>query len=131
MDGSAPTVLGVVISVVGVIGSVVVARISTPKPKPDDQAAVGSSTPSSTAGTGSGLQVSPEIWRDLLARITGLETEVRSLKDAVELQTGKVTWLERQLRAAMRIIRAQSRTLRRNGLPDEQIPDTLIPYSID
>jgi hypothetical protein len=31
----------------------------------------------------------------------------------------------------MRIIRAQSRTLRRAGLLDEVIPQALIPYSID
>jgi hypothetical protein len=122
MDGSAPTVLGVLIAVVGTIGSVIVARISTPKSRGDEQPGL---------PPAEGLPVSPEIWNTLIDRITGLETEVRSLKDAVELQTGKVTWLERQLRAAMRIIRTQSRTLRRAGLPDEPIPDALIPYSID
>jgi len=124
--GGDSTVLGVIIAVVGVVGSVLVARISTPRsptPRPD--------APPAALPPGEGLSVSPEIWRSLSGRISELETKVAGLTEAVSKQTERVTFLERLLRTAMRIIRQQQRTLRRAGLPDEEIPRVLLPYSID
>lgn len=124
--GGDSTVLGVIIAVVGVVGSVLVARISTPKPP-----AVPAPDAPPALPPGEGLSVSPEIWRNLNGRIGELEMKVEGLTEAVSRQTERVTFLERLLRTAMRIIRQQSRTLRRAGLQDEEIPRVLLPYSID
>lgn len=126
--GGDSTVLGVIIAVVGVFGSVLVAKISTPKQRPSEQ-----DTPAALPALPAGgeLAVSPEIWRDLSGRISELDAKVSHLTEVVERQTERVTFLERLLRTAMRIIRQQQRTLRRAGLPDEEIPRVLLPYSID
>lgn len=126
--GDDQTVLGVIIAVVGCVGAVLVARVSTPRSREDPP------TPAAITGavaTHNGLQVSPEIWRDLVGRISGLEAEVHELKLTIEDVGKDRAQLDQHLRAAMRIVRAQSRTLRRAGLPDELIPPALIPYSID
>jgi hypothetical protein len=122
--GSDGTVLGVIIAVVGVVGSVLVARISTPR-QPIEPPQFGD------APSHDELQVSPEIWRHFSGKISTLETKVDHLTDLVEKQTERVTTLTQLVRMAMRIVRQQSRTLRRAGLPDEPVPDVLIPYSID
>ncbi|WP_328962982.1 hypothetical protein [Streptomyces virginiae] len=124
--GTEGTVLGVVIAVVGVIGSVLVARVSAPRPAPaagppledDDRAAPA-------------LEVSPEIFSHFSNRIRSLEDKVDHLTTAFEAQTIRVTTLERLLRQAMRIIRAANKRLRGAGLEPEPVPRELIPYSID
>lgn len=121
--GSDSTILGVIIAVIGTIGSVLVARISAPRahrPEPEAPAAL---------PAGDGLKVSPEIWRDLSGRISELDAKVSHLTEVVERQTEQVTFLERLLRTAMRIIRRQQATLRRAGLPEEPIPAILMPYA--
>lgn len=123
--GGDSTVLGVIIAVVGVVGSVLVARISTPKGPaipPVDPPAL---------PPGEELSVSPQIWAHFSGKITTLEGKVDRLTELVERQSERVSFLERLLRMAMRIIRQQSRTLRRAGLPDEEVPLILRPYSID
>lgn len=120
--GSDSTILGVIIAVVGTIGSVLVARISTPRQhhaEPEMPA----------LPPGDGLKVSPEIWRDLSGRIAELDAKVSHLTEVVERQTEQVGFLERLLRTAMRIIRRQQVTLRRAGLPEEPIPAILMPYA--
>ncbi|MFJ9952330.1 hypothetical protein [Kitasatospora sp. NPDC091207] len=125
-DG-AGTVLGVVIAVTGVIGSVLVARVSTPR------RSLESTAPSEVPQVPGHdeLQASPEIWQHFSGRISGLESKVDHLTDLVEQQTERVTTLTQLVRMAMRIVRQQSRTLRRSGLQDEPVPDVLIPYSIE
>jgi hypothetical protein len=119
--GADSTVLGVVIAVVGALASILVAWVARPR---------GTSAPVELP-PGDGLTISPEIWRSLNGRIEQLETTVKTLAEEDSRNKERVTFLERLLRTAMRIIRAQSRTLRRADLPDEQIPARLIPYSID
>lgn len=116
------TILGVVIAIVGVVGSVLVARISTPRtasierPGVEDEERPGE------------LKVSPEIWR----RFSVLEDKVDHLTAIVEEQREKVSTLERLLRVAMRIIRhANRRLVTVHEQPPEEIPRELIPYSID
>jgi hypothetical protein len=129
VGGDSQTVLGVVIALIGMVGAVLVARISSPA-RADPQAVTGRTDGPKPAGP-DGLLVSPEIWRDLSGRITSLETEVHELKGVVEQGAARMAELDFLLRAALRIIRAQSRTLRRAGLPDEELPPALVPYSID
>ncbi|MFI5808963.1 hypothetical protein [Streptomyces sp. NPDC051561] len=115
------TVLGVAIAVVGAFGSVLVARISTPRPGADrpaldvDERDVGE------------LRVSSEIWQ----RFKILEGKVDHLTVIVEQQREQVTKLERLLRLAMRVIRRANRRLRLGQLEPEEVPVELIPYSID
>ncbi|RDG37978.1 hypothetical protein [Streptomyces corynorhini] len=112
------TVLGVIIAVVGVIGAVLVARVSTPRPAagaPEDDADADE------------LRVSPEIWR----RFEVLEQKVDHLTSIVEHQKEKVTALERLLRMAMRIVRRANVRLVARQEPPEEIPTELIPYSLD
>jgi uncharacterized protein involved in exopolysaccharide biosynthesis len=125
MGPESQNILGVVIAVVGVVGAVLVALISTPRVRTEEAPAP------APAATPEGLLVSPEIWRDLSRRITGLETEVHELTVTVKRGEDRMIELDRLLRDALRIIRAQSRTLRRARLPDETLPPALVPYSID
>lgn len=124
--GADSGLLGVVIAVVGVIGSVLVARISNPHGRDQDDdgrepAVEGGESRSNE------LKVSPEIWR----RFTVLETKVDHLTAIVEEQRTKVTKLERLLRLALRIIRRANRRLRAAELTPEEVPAELIPYSIE
>ncbi|MGW6912612.1 hypothetical protein ACWGB8_02120 [Kitasatospora sp. NPDC054939] len=124
MPGSEGTVIGVIIAVVGVFGSVLVARMSVPRGEVGRQVEVPEPPHDE-------LQVSPEIWRHFNNKIGNLETKVDHLTELVEQQTERVTTLTGLVRMAMRIIRRQSKTLRRAGLPDEPIPEVLVPYSIE
>lgn len=118
--GDDGTVLGVVIAVVGVIGSVLVARVSAPSP---DRPVLESEDSRDV----SELRVSPEIWE----RFAVLEAKVDHLTELVEKKKEEVTALERLLRMAMRIVRRANRRLARSGAPPEEVPRELIPYSID
>ncbi|MFF8679480.1 hypothetical protein ACF07F_16375 [Streptomyces sp. NPDC015237] len=114
------TVLGVVIAVIGLVGSVLVARISTPRDRtPQERASEG--------GDEGDLKVSPEIWR----RFSVLEDKVDHLTAMVEEQKEKVSTLERLLRMAMRIVRRANRRLVARQEAPEEIPRELVPYSID
>ncbi len=129
--GSDGTILGVIIAVIGVIGAVLVARVSTPQ-SPRVVPPPPAAPPEVQLPAGhEGLLVSPEIWTHFSGRIGGLEAKVDHLTELVEHQTERNTLLDKWLRLAMRIIRRQARTLRQNGLPQEQIPQELIPFSID
>lgn len=121
--GAENSILGVIIAVLGLMGAVLVAWISRPR-EPRMPAEL-------PATAGDDLSVSPQILVYFSGRIETLEGKVDHLTALVEQQTERVGFLERLLRTAMRIIRAQSRTLRKAGLPDEQIPAVLMPYSID
>jgi hypothetical protein len=122
--GTDQTVLGVVIAVVGVIGSVLVARISMPRAAP-------TAAPLEPVEGGPALEVSPEIWTHMSGKITTLEAKVDHLTELVEHQTVRVSTLERLLRQAMRVIRRCNSRLRKAGLDPEPVPPELIPYSID
>lgn len=124
--GSDSTVLGVVIAVVGVIGSVLVARVSAPRP-----AAAGPVGDLDDERPPGALEVSPEIWQHFSGKITTLEGKVDHLTDLVEAQTTRLTRLERLLRQAMRLLRSAHKQLRGAGLEPEPVPPELIPYSID
>ncbi|MCX4780045.1 hypothetical protein [Streptomyces sp. NBC_01264] len=121
--GSENSVLGVIIAVIGLIGSVLVARLSAPKP--------------AATGAGAGdegppvLEVAPEIWRDMSGKISTLEGKVDHLTRLVEQQTTRVTTLEKLLRHAMRLLRSAHRQLRAAGTVPDPVPPELIPYSID
>lgn len=128
--GTEGTVLGVVIAVVGVIGSVLVARVSAPRPAP------------ATAGTASPvdldddrppvvLEVSPDLFQHFSGRIRGLEDKVDHLTELVEAQTIRVTALEKLLRQSMRLLRRAHQQLRIKGTEPDPVPPELIPYSID
>lgn len=114
------TVLGVVIAVIGLVGSVLVARISAPRDRP----ALERLADEPEEGE---LKVSPEIWR----RFSVLEEKVDHLTAIVEQQKEKVTYLERLLRMAMRIVRRANRRLATHGELPEEVPRELVPYSID
>ncbi|MFI6639937.1 hypothetical protein [Streptomyces sp. NPDC050504] len=122
------SVLGVVIAVVGMVGSVLVARISSPRAR-----VVG--PPVEEDETAGPLAVSPEIWTQLNSKITTLEGEVAAVRreatEAAVLYSSRVSLLEGLLRQAMRIIRRTNRRLTGAGLPPEEVPADLIPYSID
>lgn len=126
--GAENGLLGVVIAIVGVVGSVLVARISNPRRRDQDderderEPAVEGGGPQSTE-----LKVSPEIWR----RFTVLEQKVDHLTALVEEMRERVSTLERLLRLAMRIIRRANRRLRAAELPPEEIPAELVRYSIE
>ncbi|MER5675755.1 hypothetical protein ABT081_02305 [Streptomyces sp. NPDC002238] len=124
--GAENGLLGVVIAIVGVVGSVLVARISNPRRRDQDdderEPAVEGGSPQSTE-----LKVSPEIWR----RFTVLEQKVDHLTALVEEMRERVSTLERLLRLAMRIIRRANRRLRAAELPPEEIPAELVRYSIE
>lgn len=119
--GGDGTVLGVVIAVVGLVGSVLVARISTPRAAP---AAERHPLDLSDADE---LRVSPEIWR----RFEVLEAKVDHLTNVVETKKIEVTTLEKLLRQSMRIIRRANRRLAARHEIPEEIPRELIPYSIE
>lgn len=126
--GAENTVLGVLIAVVGVIGSVLVARVSAPRPAPAGGAPVDLDDDRGTPA----LEVSPEIWIHMSGEITALKGKVDRLTELVEAQTVRVTTLERLLRQAMKLLRAAHKQLRAVGTePDQQVPTELIPYSID
>lgn len=114
------TVLGVIIAVIGLIGSVLVARISTPR----ERTALERLMDEPEEGE---LRVSPEIWR----RFSVLEEKVDHLTSMVEQQKEKVTALERLLRMAMRIVRRANRRLAAVHEVPEEVPRELIPYSVD
>ncbi|MFD7858348.1 hypothetical protein ACFV6B_29305 [Streptomyces microflavus] len=126
MSGS--TVEGVIVAVLGLIGAVLVARISTPRERP---------APASSAAEGGGelpppgLQVSPEIWDYVSTRFATLEAKVDNLTTVVETKKVEVITLERLLQSAMRIIRRANRRLVARGEVAEEIPRELVPYSID
>lgn len=80
---------------------------------------------------GTALEVSPEIWSHFNGKINTLEHKVDHLTELVERQTVRVGALERLLRQAMRIIRQANRRLVARGEPAEEIPQELVPYSID
>lgn len=124
--GAESTVLGVVIAVVGVIGSVLVARVSAPKPL-----RAGPAGPAVAAEGPPVLEVAPEIFSHFAGRIRSLEDKVDNLTAAFEAQTVRVSTLERLLRQAMRIIRAANKRLRAAGVDPEPIPTELVVYSID
>lgn len=119
--GADSTVLGVVIAVVGALASILVAWVARPRGHP---------TPPEL-GPGDGLTISPEIWRSLNGRIEHLESTVKTLAEEDSRNKERVSFLEGLLRTAMRIIRTQSRSLRRANLQDEPIPVILRPFSID
>lgn len=119
--GADSTVLGVVIAVVGALASILVAWVARPRGHP---------TPPEL-GPGDGLTISPEIWHSLTGRIEHLEATVKTLAEEDSKKQERVNFLEGLLRTAMRIIRTQSRTLRRASLQDEPVPAVLRPYSID
>lgn len=119
--GADSTVLGVVIAVVGALASILVAWVARPR---------GTSSPVELP-PGDGLTISPEIWRSLNGRIEHLEATVKTLAEEESRSKERVSFLEGLLRTAMRIIRGQSRTIRKAGLVDEQLPAILVPYSID
>ncbi|MEU2730127.1 hypothetical protein ABZ650_20660, partial [Streptomyces griseoviridis] len=109
--GGDGTVLGVVIAGVSVIGSVLVARISTPRPASDRP------DPEEVPREGE-LRVSPAIWE----RFAVLEAKVDHLTAIVEEQKEKVGRLDRLLRTAMRIIRRANRRLVAAREVPEEIP---------
>ncbi|MFJ6578359.1 hypothetical protein ACIQMY_20610 [Streptomyces sp. NPDC091368] len=80
---------------------------------------------------GGALEVSPEIWSHFNGKINTLEHKVDHLTDLVERQTVRVGALERLLRQAMRILRQANRRLVARGELAEEIPQELVPYSID
>ncbi|MCX4540508.1 hypothetical protein [Streptomyces sp. NBC_01565] len=121
--GADSTVLGVVIAVVGVIGSVIVARVSAPRPQPAGPVEVDEGLPV--------LEVAPEIWQHMSGKITTLEGKVDHLTALVEAQTVKVSTLEKLLRQSMRLLRSAHRQLRAAGTDPDPVPPELIPYSID
>ncbi|MFD9570002.1 hypothetical protein ACFWBI_09170 [Streptomyces sp. NPDC059982] len=121
--GADGTVLGVVIAVVGVIGSVLVARVSAPRPQPAGPVEGDDGSPA--------LEVAPEIWQHMSGKISTLEGKVDHLTALVEAQTVKVSTLEKLLRQAMRLLRSAHRQLRAAGADPEPVPAELIPYSID
>lgn len=123
--GGESDALGVVIAVVGVIGSILVARISRPRDRDQDDEREPAADESGDRSAE--LKVSPEIWR----RFTVLETKVDHLTALVEEQRTKVSTLERLLRLALRIIRRANRRLRAAELPPEDVPAELVPYSIE
>ncbi|MFF7365604.1 hypothetical protein [Streptomyces sp. NPDC008125] len=115
--------LGVVIAVVGVVGSVLVARISNPKrDQDDDEPAVEAAAPRPTE-----LKVSPEIWD----RVVRLESQMEHLTAVVADLSSKVSTLDRLLRQALRILRRANRRLRAADLQPEEVPAELVPYSIE
>lgn len=125
--GAENGLLGVVIAVVGVIGSILVARISNPRDRDRDQDDEREPVAEGGLGQPVELKVSPEIWR----RFTVLESKVDHLTALVEEMRERVSALERLLRLAMRIIRRANRRLQRAELPPEEVPAELVRYSIE
>lgn len=125
---SGNTVEGVIVAVLGLIGAVLVARISVPRERP-------APAPAAAESGGElpppGLQVSPEIWQYVSGRFATLEEKVDNLTVLVETKKAEVTTLERLLRSAMRIIRRANRRLVAVHEAPEEIPRELVPYSID
>ncbi|MFD5631572.1 hypothetical protein [Streptomyces sp. NPDC127072] len=119
-EGTIPTVI---IAVLGLIGSVLVARISAPR----DRTALERAVDDADETDRDDLKVSREIWR----RFSVLEEKVDHLTAIVEQQKEKVGHLERLLRMAMRIIRRANRRLAGHQELPEEIPRELIPYSVD
>lgn len=119
---STGTILGVAIAALGALASVLVAWIARPRSAaPQPELAAGED----------GLTISPEIWHSLNGRITQLEDKVKILTEEDLKSRERVSFLENLLRCAMRVIRGQSRTLRRHGLAEEPLPAVLVPFSID
>ncbi|MFD3802657.1 hypothetical protein ACFWTC_03290 [Streptomyces sp. NPDC058619] len=129
--GTEGTVLGVVIAVVGVIGSVLVARVSAPKGPQSPVHGPPAAAEGDDDRAPGALEVSPQIWSHFSGKITTLEAKVDHLTELVEHQTIRVSTLEKLLRQAMRVIRRANRRLRTAELEPEPIPPELIPYSID
>ncbi|MFJ9394668.1 hypothetical protein ACIRQT_07260 [Streptomyces californicus] len=121
---SGNTVEGVIVAVLGLIGAVMVARISAPRERPAADRPPGDSEEDGRPGE---LKVSPEIWR----RFEVLEAKVDHLTTVVETKKIEVTTLERLLRQAMRIIRRANRRLAAAHEAPEEIPRELVPYSIE
>ncbi|MFD4740631.1 hypothetical protein ACFWNQ_25185 [Streptomyces virginiae] len=127
--GTEGTVLGVVIAVVGVIGSVLVARVSAPRPAPVTAGAASPVDLDDDRPTV--LEVSPDLFQHFSGRIRGLEDKVDHLTELVEAQTIRVTALEKLLRQSMRLLRRAHQQLRIKGTEPDPVPPELIPYSID
>lgn len=121
--GDDGTVLGVAIAFIGAVGSILVAKVSTPRTTEGDTRTPEGDDPREI----SELRVSPEIW----ARFATLEAKVDHLTVLVEQQKEKVTGLERLLRMSMRIVRRANRRLSAAREVPEEIPRELVPYSID
>lgn len=109
--GSESSVLGVVIAVVGVVGSVLVARISNPRHAQQN-------TP--PAGDAEGLRIPAEMWQ----RLTVLERTVDEQRD-------QIVELDRMLRQAVRLLSRANWRLRANRLPADPIPSELASHSLD
>lgn len=123
--GDEGSITTVIVAVLGLVASVLVARISTPRDRPaHDRPALERLTDEPEEGE---LKVSPEIWR----RFSVLEDKVDRLTAIVEQQKEKVTYLERLLRMALRIVRRANRRLATHGELPEEVPRELVPYSID
>ncbi|MFF6940480.1 hypothetical protein [Streptomyces lavendulae] len=116
-----------VIAVVGVIGSVLVARVSAPRPAP----AAGPPVDGEDDRGAPALEVSPEIWVHMSGKISALEAKVDHLAQLVEQQSEHLTRLEQLLRQAMRLLRSAHKRLRSAGIEPDPVPSELIPYSID
>ncbi|MCB5167985.1 hypothetical protein LG634_24555 [Streptomyces bambusae] len=122
--GGEDSVLGVIIAVVGVIGSVLVARITVP--------GRGSAAAEADAPEQPGqLAVSPEIWTEFNRRVLALEDEVGLLKSEVQQAAARESSLLRMLRQALGIVKRANQRLRQAGLEPETVPAELRPYSID
>jgi predicted site-specific integrase-resolvase len=121
--GDEGAITTVIIAVLGLVGSVLVARISAPQ----ERTALERAVDDADEADRDDLKVSREIWR----RFSVLEDKVDRLTLIVEQQKEKVTYLERLLRMAMRLVRRANRRLATHGELPEEVPRELVPYSID
>lgn len=126
--GAEGSITTIVIAVLGLVGSVLVARISAPRDRsPLERSPLERHADEVDAGDRDDLKVSREIWR----RFSVLEDKVDRLTAIVEEQREKVSHLERLLRMALRIVRRANRRLASHGELPEEVPRDLVPYSID
>ncbi|TXS15533.1 hypothetical protein EAO70_16150 [Streptomyces sp. adm13(2018)] len=115
----------VLVAAAGLLGAIYTAKAG---PRSDAPAVTVAAPEADKDGA---LEVSPEIWSHFNGKINTLEHKVDHLTELVERQTVRVGALERLLRQAMRIIRQANRRLIARGEPAEEIPQELVPYSID
>lgn len=123
--GADSGVWGAVVALIGLIGAFYTGRRG-PGPKPGEIPAT--AAVELMEATGSQLQVSPAIWRDMNDKIGKLETKVDHLTDLVEQGQGRESRLRELLQAAMKVIRRANRRLDSAGLPEEPVPAELTPY---
>lgn len=114
--------LGLAIAVVSAAGAVAVAYVGKRRSEVME---------ARNEGTADGLQVSARIWEEFSTRVARLERQVVDLQQAVEEKTAEVNLLKRLLRLAMRVLRRANRRLTAVAQPAEEVPQELIPYSID